>query len=150
MENQNIRQWTEAPKMSGAAPQAAVPQAMEAPILRDARTFHIVYPEIYYKVQPYVIMMCDEMDVYGPVMPSQETLDQMADCIYDDCCRANPDLAEYAREMEKNDQAVPAVNSFGNPDGFGFRRRPRRRGFFRDFISVLLLSELFRRRRRFW
>lgn len=144
MTNQeNIRQYTEVPKMTGAAPQAAAP-----PVLRDAMQYHIIYPEIYYKVQPYIIMMCDQMDVYGPIMPSQETLDQMTDCIYEDCCRAHPDLVEYTREMERNEPSVPAVNSFGNPDGFGFGRR-RRRGFFRDFISILLLSELFRRRRRY-
>lgn len=105
--------------------------------------YQLVYPEIFYKLQPYVMMVCDQMD-YSSVMPNMGTVQQMTDNIYNDVVRMYPDLAEYA---DNNAEAVPTFN--GDPPPFG--RRFRRRGVLRDIIDILLLSELFgRRRRRFY
>jgi hypothetical protein len=118
-----------------------------------------VYPEVFYKLQPYIMMACDQMDPMGEAMPSQEMVDQMSDNINNEFVQAHPDLAEYVRENENMPRGeaadLPVINFFpgrfyGGPRFFG---RPfRRRGVFRDLIGTLLLSELFRRRRgrRYW
>lgn len=127
------------------------------PILPGMLESQMVYPEVFYKLQPYIVLVCDQMDTYGTMMPTQEMVEQMTDSIYDDVCRMYPDLAEYAKSHENAESNNPH-----NPDGFRrdprffdrdfrfFRRPFRRRGLFRDLIDILLLSELFRRRRRYY
>jgi hypothetical protein len=124
------------------------------PIMSGVMTYKMMYPDIYYKLQPHILMACDEMDMYGQMMPTQEMVEQMTDRIHDNVCKMHPELAEYANEYEKTIQTI--VPEF-RPDDFrrdgrdehdGFRPRFRRRGPFRDLISILLLSELFGRRRR--
>lgn len=121
-----------------------------------------VYPEVFYKIQPYIMLACDQMDTLNPAMPTQEMAEQMSDNIYDAVTRTYPEMAEYARSADTRasgdpeDAYGPAVEavSFGVGPGFGpgmgfGRRFPfRRRGVFRDLIDILLLQELFRRRRR--
>jgi hypothetical protein len=117
----------------------------------------MVYPEIFYKLQPYIMIVCDQMDTFGSMMPTQEMVEQMTDNIYDDVCRMYPDIAEYARDYDKkakDDPPDPPLGFGGGFEMFGREHdRPRfgfrRRGVFRDLIDILLLSELFRRRRRF-
>jgi len=108
-------------------------------VAANAMQYQLVYPEIFYRVQPYIIMVCDQMDVYDPSMPTQEMMEQMSDMICDDLCKMYPDMAKYARNDETMTEVKPAVV---------FRRRPRRRGILGDLIDILLLSELFGRRRR--
>lgn len=110
-----------------------------------------VYPEVYYKMQPYIMMACDHMDAYGPEMPSQEMVEGMSDAIYDDMMRTYPEMADYMRSQEQGGAARTSLavqGPFGFMSPFGFRRDFRRRGLGRDLIDILLLSELFRRRRR--
>lgn len=126
----------------------------------------MVYPEVFYKLQPYIMLVCDQMDTFGPMMPTQEMVEQMTDGIYDDVCRMYPEMAEYARENEmkaKDDPPDPPESigvisrgfdrDFGRGFGRGFGRFDRgfrRRGLFRDLIDIMFLSELSRRRRRFF
>jgi hypothetical protein len=128
-------------------------QNAENAVNAQVMEYRSVYPEVYYKLQPYVMMVCDQMDTYGPMMPSQEMMDKMADNIYDDICAMYPDIAEYARSAENtmpDTEAVETITQFRGFDrGRDFRRRRfRRRGVFRDLIASLLLSEFSRRRRR--
>ncbi|WP_312692085.1 hypothetical protein [Caproiciproducens sp.] len=115
----------------------------------------MVYPEIFYKLQPYILLACDQMDTFSPLMPTQEMVDQMTDGIYDDVCRMHPDIAEYARDYDRKAKDDPPDPPMGFGRGFGmFGRGPfglgfRRRGLLPDLITILLLSELSRRRRRF-
>lgn len=111
--------------------------------------YQTVYPEIYYKLQPYIMMVCDQVDTFGTAMPTQDMIEHVTDSIYDDVCKMYPDLAEYAQSNADKLAAQPVVETarFGPGPGFGWRFR--RRGMFRDLIDILLLSELFRRRRRF-
>jgi hypothetical protein len=114
--------------------------------LNDLIANKIVYPEIFYKIQPFVMVYCDQMDGYGDKIPPQEVIDQMTEMIHNDVCRIYPDIAEYAREYDRTNtdsEIVDAINGF-----FGGRRF-RRRGLLRDIIGILLISELFRRRRRY-
>ena len=110
--------------------------------LSDMVTYRMMYPEIFYKLQPFVMMACDQMESYGT--PTQETVDMMTENIYRDFCRMYPDLEEYARGQEMKTNAGPAVTEVVTPMRSNFRRR----GLLRDIIEILLLSELFRRRRR--
>jgi len=133
------------------------PTQEEAQRMERARAYQLVYPEIFYKLQPYILAVCDQMDTYDSAMPTQETIERMSDSIYEDVCRMYPDIAEYARECERRATGNP--NPSSNPDGFGrdlgFAQRPiifgrefRRRGLLRDLIDILLISEFLRRRRR--
>lgn len=103
------------------------------------------YPDIYYRILPYIMMVCDQAEVNGVDMPSQETIEAISDNIYDDMMRSNPDMAEYIRRYEQNPDRATYLPVQGP---FFFGRRPRRRGPFRDLIDILLLSEFARRRRR--
>lgn len=119
--------------------------------LNDLMKYRVTYPEIYYKCQPFVMMACDQMDTYTSEMPTQEMIEQMSDNIYDDVCRMYPDLDAYAKCAVQQTNAVPAQTFYDQDrDRDMFGRRYRRRGAFRDFIDFLLLSELLRRRRRFY
>lgn len=135
-------------KSEKMTPETAVSPAAQA--AEDAMTYRALYPEVYYKLQPYITAACDIMDSYGITMPTQKQLDDMTDGIYDEFVRTYPDMAEY---MNDNDNR----NNPNDPPPFsgGFRRfRPgfrfRRRGLGRDFISALLLAELLGRGRFFF
>ncbi len=132
--------------MQSAKPTPAkVPQSNVSP----AMAYQMAFPEIYYKLQPYILMVCDQLDATGSAMPSQDMLDRISDNIYDDMRMRYPDVAEYARTQEEKANSDPMIQSarFDDPPIFGGFRF-RRRGLFRDLIDILLLSELFRRRRR--
>lgn len=109
-------------------------------VTASAMQYQLVYPEIFYRVQPYIMMVCDQMDAYDPAMPTQEMVEQLSDMICDDLCKMYPDLAKYAKNDETATTAVQPT--------IVFRRRPRRRGILGDLVDILLLSELFGRRRR--
>lgn len=123
-----------------AAPRSKPQEPMSMPEQEEMR-FRLVYPEIFYKLQPYIIAVCDEMDIFGDEMPSQDMIERIADSICDDMCEMHPDLADYINTGEAAETQVP----FGRPR---FGRRFRRRGLFRDLVEILLLSEFSRRRRR--
>ena len=138
---QKIENNKEVMSMPQAMPENRTPYAgsMAKPMME----YQTMYPEIFYKLQPYVMMVCDQMD-YSSIMPNMEMVQNMTDNIFDDVCRMYPDLVEYVRNNENDEAAIPTFNH--NPD----RRRFRRRGLFRDIIDILILSELFGRRRRFF
>lgn len=97
--------------------------------------YPIMYPDIYYKVYPYVSQICDKMDNPYIIYPSEQLLEKMVDDCYDMCIEEMPDLEEYAgMVIAENEDSETAQR----------RRRP----LLRDLIAIILLSELFRRRRR--
>ena len=135
-------------------PLYSVPEVSQPPynptVVSQAMKYQAVYPEIFYKLQPYIMMVCDQMD-FGPTMPNMETIQHMTDNIYKDVCRMYPDLAEYARSNDKKENDdPPPFDRDRDMDRDIFERPFRRRGMFRDIIDILLLSELFGRRRRFF
>ena len=134
-------------------------QAMVQPVKQpenNVSPMMMTFPEIYYKLQPYIMMVCDHLVATNTTMPSQDMLDNICDGIYDDVCKRDPNLAAYLRAQENANADPPAVPvaRFGDPPpfgpfgpfGFGFRRR----GLPRDLIEILLLNELFNRRRRYF
>lgn len=98
----------------------------------------ITYPEIYYKIQPFILSACDAMlfGSGGNVAPTWNQVDAMSEEIYADISAMHPDLLEYA--------GVGMTASYVETAQFGGGRF-RRRGVFRDVLDILLLNELFRR-----
>lgn len=94
-----------------------------------------MYPETYRIIYPMVCFACDNLR--SPV--TEETVDMMTDDIYDRVeadGRINIDISVELRNDEDDKETR--------------QRMPRRRNrFLRDFIRVLLLRELLRRRHRF-
>jgi hypothetical protein len=154
-ENANIGQWGNVPQatqnnMPEKMQQIAYPQTAAHPVMQEAMTYRAIYPEIYYKLKPYIVMACDVMDSCGAMIPTQQQVEQMSDGIYDDVCKMYPDMADY---MSKSDNAKDDPPD--DPPFFRGGFRPglgafRRRGLGRDFIEALLLSELFGRRRYYY
>ncbi len=160
MENMNTMNQETAMNNSGASTPSysySLQTAKPAQTIKPSQSgvspmmaYQMVFPEIYYKLQPYIMMVCDQMDPLGSTMPTQDMLDRVSDSIYDDMCKRYPDIAEYARTQEDKANSDPIIQTarFGDdPPMFGWRFR--RRGLFRDLIDILLISELFHRRRRF-
>ena len=147
-ENSNIGMLPTVPGV--IKPQYVAPSCPENMMPKmGSMAYQVVYPEVFYKLQPYIMMVCDQMDTYGSAMPTRETVEYLTDCIYDDVCRMHPDMVEYVRENSQNAglEAETMAPIFDRDRDF--RRRFRRRGIFRDLIDILLLSEFSRRRRRY-
>jgi len=141
------------------------------PIESDTK-YNLYYPEIFYKIQPYVMSVCDQMDTDGCASLTQDAFDQISDRILGDVVTTYPDLGGYAnyykesavetmqRDYDK-DYGVQRDRGYDRDYGDWDRRdrdydrdrmgryfpnyRFRRRGLFRDFIDLLLLNELVRR-----
>lgn len=111
-----------------------------------------IYPEIYYRLQPYIIMICDQLDkYYENNMPSQDMMDQITENIYHDIIEMYPDLIEYAKIYENNENPEPAKSSeVITRMPRIYRRGFRRRGLLRDLVDILFFSELTHRRRRYY
>ncbi len=147
--------------------------------------FQLVYPDIYYKLQPHIRNACDRMDTQGPQMPTQQMVENLSEGIFSEVCRLYPELAAQCNnsEMSLDDAAlqtrsrrrgccrnpcsrptpywrtIRAGTDQGpnrNPQNLPYGQRPRyygccgRRGMLGDLISIMLLNELSRRRRRFY
>lgn len=109
----------------------------------------MVYPEVFYRLQPYIMMVCDNAEANGITMPTQEMIETITDNIYEDIVRSNPDIAEYVRSQEQQERSGTYDRQTSLAvQGPWFRPRVRRRGLFRDLIDILLLTEFSRRRRR--
>jgi hypothetical protein len=97
------------------------------PFIDNGMVQSIMYPDIYYRLYPYVHRTCNRMD--NPYMhyPSEAQVESMVDDCYDSCIKGMPDLEKYADSSVKE------------ADANQFRRRP----LLRDLIAILLISELF-------
>lgn len=104
-----------------------------------------IYPDVYYKVQPFAMMACDELDAANWEVPTPEMVRQISDQIYEDVCRIHPDLAE--RE-QYHPMSYEAAEAYQMTERLAEAEQWRGGGFFRDLIDILLLNEIFRRRRR--
>lgn len=113
-------------------------------LVEETKKHRAMYPEIHYKLEPFISNTCDAIESSG-VMPSQQDVDDITDGIYDDFCKMYPDMANYMKANDDYDEAVTTQFVLG---GYGGGRRGgfRRRGIGRDLISALLLARLFGRR----
>ncbi len=122
-------------------------------IMDETREYRAMYPEIYYKLEPFLSTTCDIIESSG-IMPTQQEMDDITDGIFEDFCNTYPDMANYMRANDNYDgdempEAVP-TQIFGGGFRPGRFRRFRRRGLGRDLIRSLLLARLFGRRRPFF
>jgi hypothetical protein len=102
--------------------------------------YKALYPEVFYKVKPYVLMVCDELENMGQLTPNQEDIENIADNICADVRDMYPELGDYIEQTEAQETFVPFYGRrFGQP----FRRR----GIFNDLVGIMLLGELYGRRR---
>jgi hypothetical protein len=106
------------------------------PEMNNGMVQPIMYPDIYYRIYPYVHRTCDRMDNPYMMYPSEAQVESMVNDCYDNCVNSMPDMIQYADMQAEKIQEVDASQ---------FRRRP----LLRDLISIILISELFRRRRFF-
>ena len=100
----------------------------------DGMVCPTMYPDIYYKLYPYVRRVCDPW--ISKILSYEEQIESMVDECYDMCVREMPELEQYAGSI------VPVYQEVGAQQ-FAFRRP-----ILRDLIAIILISELFRRRRR--
>lgn len=113
-----------------------------SPAVQQPMSTSVTYPEIYFKLQPYLSMVRTSLSSMGR-SPTQEELDQISDSIYDDMCKRDPDLKEYLNKYDPPADDPPPRGRGGMGPRFGFGIR--RRGLGRDFIDALLLAQLFGR-----
>lgn len=103
--------------------------------------YAMMYPEIISRLQPDIILACDEMEKQGITSPSPEVLRQMAGWVYTNACKRYPDLAALGREYEKNHpvrtEEMLSINGV----------RIQQDGFLGGLIAFLLFAEFFGRRR---
>lgn len=95
----------------------------------------------YYGIRPTISKVAAEMDDMLVAYPTQAMYDSMLDRVYGEMAKIYPE--------EMQDQlSNPTLNS---PDYHAEQFFPpfRRRRFVRDLLGILLLEELFERRRRF-
>ena len=128
--------------IAGVSKKPSYPKAEANPVMAAMQEYRMVYPEVFYKLQPYIMMLCDQLDTFGDTVPNQSMIEQMTDNIYNDVMDMYPELNEYARGFDDR-----AAETIARTPGF-YGRRYRRRGLFRDLIDILFLSEFHRRRRR--
>lgn len=109
-----------------------VPMQYYPMVTMPTQDLESMYPKMYYIIYPSVKKHCDMMEMqYGPMYtPSREELEGMVERIYKD----------VEKDLEKD--MKDDWGEEGRQFGFGGRR------FFGDIITILLLRDLFRRRRR--
>lgn len=109
-------------------------------------SYQCIYPDVYYKVQPFVMMACDEMDACNCESPTYDMVRQISDQIFEDVCRVHPDLMERDQMQGMSMEAAAAYNM---PGSIVNTQQWNRGRFFNDLIDIVLLNEIFRRRRRY-
>jgi len=110
-----------------------IPSQMYPMMTMPQHQLEAMYPRIYYIIFPVVVGHCDMMDSsYGlSYIPTREQLEAMTDDIYARVERdVEAEIMQGSRELDDRQ--------------FGFGRRNLLRGL----ISILLIRELIRRRRR--
>lgn len=67
----------------------------------------LIYPNIYYKLHPFVVTACDEMDMHGIMMPTK----QMIKCICNQMCekmfKVYPEMVKYDMEYAAGEMDDP-------------------------------------------
>ena len=121
-------------------------------LVEEIKKYRTLYPEIHYKLEPFISVTCDAIEASG-TMPTQEEIESITDNIFGEFCTVHPEMENYMKAESNDDdppEAVPTISYGGFSRGF---YRPRRRNFGRDLISILLLNRLARRwspRYPFW
>ena len=105
----------------------------------------MLYPEIYYKVEPYILSACDEMTSFGSDMPAKKAISAMSERVYAQIMEAYPELRVYEAQSVGAGSVEGATGKNTAGDKVAAARRNSLLG---DFLDVLLIYELIGRRRR--
>lgn len=127
------------------------PNTAAKSLAEETKAHRALYPEVYMKLKPLVSVTCDKINSSG-VIPNQKELEDIADGIYDDFCKMHPDMENYMKKHDMDNDMPDAVQTIDYYDGYRHDRRFggfRRRGLARDLIVSLLLAELFGMRRSY-
>lgn len=96
-----------------------------------------MYPETCRKIQYYIDEECDKMEYDGSYMydeyPDKEAIDMITDKIYE---KVEKDEVIYTKDLEANEEKDEVET-----------QRYRNR-YLRDIVKIMLLNEIFGRRRR--
>lgn len=107
---------------------------------QDEADLERMYPDSYRVIFPMVVSAC--ANVTMPV--TEDMICRMTDDIYDRAVADGRISIDINVEVENREESSDDRQMMGRPR----RPRPRRNRFLNDFIRVLLLRELFERRRR--
>ena len=107
----------------------------------------------YYGIQPTISKVAAEMDDMSIAYPHQGMYDSMLDRVYDEVTKMYPEEMQNqaSNSLEQNKNGINTQSIYNNPNYHAEQFFPpfRRRRFVRDLLGILLLQELFERRRRF-
>lgn len=117
--------------------------------------FKSMYPEHVRKIMGYCEQMCDELDYEGSMMydelPDKARVNRLVDEIYDKLNYVDeddmyvPDMKATNVNKEDNDSEGKTVDA---TSFLPYNRCVRGRCGMRNFVQILLLNEMLRRRRR--
>lgn len=95
--------------------QQPAPQPMPQPtqVQQMEINIQLVYPEVFYRLQPHVKKACDRMDIHSA--PTQEMLDSLSEAIHDEVCRAHPDISDYVYGQAGQETIAPRKKCCCNP-----------------------------------
>ncbi len=87
------------------------------------KTQRALYPEVLYKLEPFISSTCDAIRSAG-VMPNQQEIDDITDEVLDDFLKMHPDMERYMNANDnENDMRKPfrhrcfrAVSARGRAD----------------------------------
>ncbi len=100
---------------------------------RDMNYFKQIYPNTAKQIQREIDKECDQLEYDGSLMfdefPDRVSLDRISERVYD-------------RLKDMDDEPSVEAKSF-------YHAPTRRQNLLRDFISIILLNEIFNRRRRY-
>lgn len=60
----------------------------------------MIYPKLYYKIHPFVMEACDEMDMHGVMMPTRHMMRCMCGRMCERIFSIHPEMAKYDVEYE--------------------------------------------------
>ncbi len=130
----------------------------------DARRLQSFYPEFAQEIQRYVEEACDKMEYEGSMMfdeyPDRVMILRLVDEIYDKVIDIDTEKITEEMQVQEQETTKPLSMQSGRcrncQDRDGRRDRRGDKNRLGDFIQVLLLDEMHRRRcrhrrcRRFW
>ena len=113
-----------------------------------AQQYSNMYPNSYNIINPVVEDIVSRMDENITYIPTQENIDRMEDAIFD---VVNGQISDDFELRDNYDDKATETAQFGRYPTRQYSRRPyRRRTLLRDFIRLLLLRQLFRRRGNYY
>lgn len=153
MDNLNDRPFISAPILSGIdeTPSMLVPSLYgqssmysDNPAYMQADNLESLYPSIYHELYPVVADAADKM-INAGYAPTPDTISALVDNVIKNSGLWYEDDDEDGFEM--NQEAIPVQTGFGQRPYSRRRRRHHNRNTLRDIVRILLLRELFSRRR---